>query len=594
MNKENKRKSLFFTLSATFLLIILALLCFVPTSLVVYASTEDDVSTYADVNVDDISTRFEIYKSNDVINNIPSGVTYYDASLSNDSNNNTLGNDYWSWSAGANVMNNDINKVVFTLNLKYTGSLAPLPLGICLYRANKDTNTSSCLLELQSVRGSSMEYIYIKQHSFGSETIGYPVDDNFKWESSSVAGGFTGLGYRIQSLGDSCPFYGVTNKQLHIIVDTEYLTDTYFLSFYINNGDQVYRVDSKIVSVYDIVSQMKDRDELSYLNEENQARANELLTDGTIRKIQVSWLERIGNTPFARKRYDWVEIPVTTDVISPADVIDKLDIDTFAVGQSSCQYFKEDTNTGIFNAYYLKNVWLSSKDSNGHSMNLFLDINVSYQDYYRPFVQDGIFTEGMYEWFWSKMIVDYPEISGIDDADLYGYFGYTSVPYTYTLNQLVYEMFDGSPNMNGVVQYFSYRDDLSYDSYMKLLDDYNYGWLSKAWNSVVGFIAGSKYPADHYFFYVNGEKDNAFIGENGADDIYDNSGAFSNGVENVVEDITNGLEIIFDNPLSRYLALGIGIFIVTWFMMFFFTSFFKVKKARQEYKNARRRRKGKG
>lgn len=59
-------------------MIILALLCVVPTSLVVYASTEDDVSTYADVNVDDVTTRCEIYNSSDVINSIPSDVAYYD------------------------------------------------------------------------------------------------------------------------------------------------------------------------------------------------------------------------------------------------------------------------------------------------------------------------------------------------------------------------------------------------------------------------------------------------------------------------------------------------------------------------------------
>lgn len=155
----------------------------------------------------------------------------------------------------------------------------------------------------------------------------------------------------------------------------------------------------------------------------------------------------------------------------------------------------------------------------------------------------------MYEWFWSTMIVKYPEISGIDDGDLYGYFGYTSVPYTYTLNQLIYELFDGSPNMDGVVRYFSYREDLDYDSYIKLLNDYQYGWLSKAWNTVAGFLSGSKYPADHYFFYCDGEEDNAFIGENGADDAYDNSSALVNKAEDVIEAVST----FFSTELSKYI-----------------------------------------
>lgn len=192
MNKENKRKSLFFTLFATFLLIIMALLCVVPTSSVVYASAEEDISVQSDVSTNDVRSRYKTYTPDYVTSNICLDTQYYDSSVVNDTNNGILKDDVYSWSNGANVMNNNINEMVFTLNLR----------------------------------------------------------------------------------------------------------------------------------------------NLSFLG-----------------------------------------------------------IETFAVGQSSCQYFKEDTSTGIFNAYYLKNVWLSSKDANGSSMNLFLDINVSYKDFYYPFVRDGIFTQ---------------------------------------------------------------------------------------------------------------------------------------------------------------------------------------------------------
>lgn len=125
---------------------------------------------------------------------------------------------------------------------------------------------------------------------------------------------------------------------------------------------------------------------------------------------------------------------------------------------------------------------------------------------------------------------------------------------------------------------------------MKLLNDYEYGWLAKAWNTVAGFVSGSNYPADHYFFYVDGQQDNVFIGNNGGDDAYDNGSAITNGVKNVVEGIGEGLGVIFNNPVTRWIVLGIGIFIVSWLLLLFLRSFFKVKKEHQEYKNAKRRR----
>lgn len=606
--KEEKKKRISLLFLSIFLAIMLVLSFLAPPLSRFGVSAEAEIATQADVSTDDVTTRFKTYNKEDITQNIPQ-TQYYDTTLTNDSNSNVLSDEWFSWSAGANVMNNNINQIVFTLNLENSlfsddDLYLRKYMFATLKKASKDTNTSEDVLSLCFYITSSMVAVYIKQSKLSSETIGLYTQNEFAGSdligsnvSDSLLSGYVLVAGYVRDSTTYVPFYGDVEKQLHFVVETSFLTDSYFMtldySFVSKTASTSVSgaIDSKIVGVYDILKQMDEKHELEYLSEEMQEEAQRVLTDETIKKIQVSWLEQIGDTPFATKQYDWVEVSVVSNKISPADVAVALDKDSFAVGQSSCQYFQEDTDTGIFNAYYLKNVWLSSKDANGHSMNLFLDINVSYKDYYKKFVDDGIFTRGMYEWFWSTMIVDYPEISGIDDENLYGYFGYTSVPYTYTLNQLVYEMFDGSPNMDGVVRYFSYRDNLSYSSYMKLLDDYDYGWLSKAWNTVAGFVAGQEYPADHYFFYVDGEQDNAFIGNNGADDAYDNGSALANGVKDVVEDIAEGLSIIFDNPLTKYLALIILLFFVTWFILFFFRGIFKVKKAKQEYKNAKRKRK---
>ncbi len=609
MNKENIKNKRFFTLLAIFFAVILSAMCILPTGVVTFASAEENISTQSDVDVNDVFTRYQEYSSSDIISNIPTDIAYYDGSLTNDENNNTLSNGSFHWTSGANVMNNDIGKLVFTLNMDTTDyeycstSASNATAGITdkyfvnLYRASKDTNSSEQLLSITwgIVELDSLVYqltigSYIEQSTFSSESIGF--GDLVANSSNSDNGLFYFKIYTKKSSVPSSakyfPFYGDTSKQLHIVIDTEYLTDTYFLSFgKYDDNKETNRIDSKIVSVYDIVKQMQERDELDYLNEDQQARATELLTDATIKKIQVSWLEEIEGTPFATKHYDWVEIPVASNMVSPSDVATTLGKESFAVGSSMCQYFKEDSATGIYNAYYLKNIWLSSKDANGNSMNLFLDINKSYKDYYYPFLRDGIFTQGMYEWFWSTMITKYPQISNIDDSELYGYFGYTSVPYTYTLSQLVYEMFDGSPNMDGVVRYFSYRDNLSYESYMKLLDDYDYGWLSKAWNTIAGFIAGCNYPADHYFFYCDGTQDNAFIAENGAEDINDNKSSFIHGVEDVFESIGG----LFDSSTFRWIIIVLGIVVVLWITISLFGKLFSTNNSHYTKSSKRKRKK---
>lgn len=637
MNIENKRKHLFFAFSITILSLLLLIFSAVPTTSITSTNADENITTLSDVSTSDVRTRYlyywQDYQINEVQENLPDN-QYYDISLSNDANNNILSDSIYAWSNGVNVLNNDVSKLIFRLNLTNTEYLDD-PYKVYygefyfdLYKVNKDGSTATRVLSLLYLSGFSNDsegfesWVGIKQNSFSSERFGlcggnYDLirsDDDFMYTSYFSKSDFCSdminkagytpvmcsIGYTEDTSGQ-LPFWGDVSKHLYFVVDNVDSTSSYFIKMNyglvsFNSGSLTTTkcespLCSRMSSIYNVVNEMNERHELSNLTEEMQAEALRIITDSTTEKIKVSWLERIGDTPFAQKKYDYIEIPVINNTISPSDVVTALGLETLAVGQSSCQYFKYDSTTDTYNAYYLKNVWLSSKDSNGNSMNLFLDINKSYYDYYYPFVRDGIFTNGMYEWFWSTMVVAYPEISGVDDGNLYGYFGYTSVPYTYTLNQLIYEMFDGSPNMDGVVRYFSYRENLEYSSYRRLLDEYGYGWLEKGWNAVAGFVVGSKYPADHYFFYCDGDEDNAFIGQNGADDIYDNNGAFANGVEDVVEDITNGLKTIFDNDPTKWLALGLGIIVLTWFLMFFFVSIFKIMKARQEYKNSKRHRK---
>ncbi len=353
--------------------------------------------------------------------------------------------------------------------------------------------------------------------------------------------------YKGQTTNINLPFYGEDYKFFYLIVsglnsDDKY--SDYYIDFTCDDGvsnisvDYASPISSSIASIYSVSEDMYEREHFNSdfcdVDENVQKQIIDIVKNGKLREVQVSYLVQIGNTPFAKKVSTFVKVPVTFNTIKPSDVAQALGLESLSVGQSPCSYFVLDSS-GVYNAYYLKNVWISSKDANGNSLNYFLDINKSYKEFYDPFVVDGIFTKGMYEWLWSSIINAYPVVADIPDGQLYGYFGYCVVPYTYSLNQLVYELFDGIANMNGILYHFSYRQNLTYDNYTKLLNEYQYGWLEKSWYSVAGFVSGSEYPADHYFFYCDGKQDNAYFAHNGASDITDNHGALYNSVEGVIE-----------------------------------------------------------
>ena len=113
----------------------------------------------------------------------------------------------------------------------------------------------------------------------------------------------------------------------------------------------------------------------------------------------------------------------------------------------------------------------------------------------------------------------------------------------------------------------------------------------------VGFVSGGGYPANHYFFYADGTQEDGFIGENGADDVYDDDGAGSNMVEGWFDKIKNSkakkaLSII----LKVVLAVS-GVVFLVWFVAWIRSLILKNRTANEHYKTAKsknkKKRKGK-
>ena len=620
IEKKTKNKTLLYV-AISFVVLVFSMLFFAITpTMSVYASSSSSV---------DVREQYSAVKSQTVYENSVQDKQYADASATNDTKTYNSSDDIYSFGSGANIFNHSMEKLIYRLELTNANNEKVDNTAIYkfdLYRCSDDgvsaTNTISLMFIHYYSKSDNHTYMVggIRRNVFTTETIGLSGYGRNAYDDTHISEDTLSRFYGVQYVRDNgyelIYFNGSyeANSQLQMFAGTDnrqfiYLTlepiDKYTRYFVRLNYDfsstQTWleglveksirnKIDSPIASIYDVVNNMSMRGHLGSLTTRIQAQAKQLLNLGEVKEIQVSYLEQIGNTPFATKKYAYVEVPVRSGVVEPVDVASALGMSNLNIMQTSCMYFKQDPYSQVYNAYYLKNVWLSSKDANGHSANYFLDINLSYRDYYHKLVEDDVMTQGMYEWLWNSMLTSYTELTTYDDSEIYGYFGYVVIPDVSSINSLWNDLFNGGKSFDGVIKSFEYKQaNISLKAYNKLLTEYGYNWLSKAWNDFMSFFKSDGASANHYFFYVDGLKDNSFIAENGADDINDNGGAMQNGVEDAVEDVVGAVGKLFENDWVKYIAGIIGLFLVAWLVIFLTTKFFNMKTARQQFENTKKR-----
>ena len=290
-------------------------------------------------------------------------------------------------------------------------------------------------------------------------------------------------------------------------------------------------IDSSIRSIYTVLQGM---DDAGYLEGSVfEERGSEILANALCQSVKIKYLEQIEGTPFAKMIEKRVDIPVIDSVVRVRDVCTALNVDTIDCLGSNCLSFRYDATTDTYVAYYLKNVWLRSITTDGNYMDYYLDINLSYQDYYYQFVEDGVFTNDLYEWIFStQMMTKYPALEGYLYSEVYGYFGMAVVPNTHTLDSAFATMFDIDVSQTGIIKSFSFDQNLSFDAYQKLLSDYQYSWLSKVWEGIWGTVTGDT-AATHYLFFSEPGVDRGHIGEGGQEDGEDTSGVVGGAIEEV-------------------------------------------------------------
>ncbi len=282
--------------------------------------------------------------------------------------------------------------------------------------------------------------------------------------------------------------------------------------------------------------------------------ANRILAVENTQRVRVKYLTEIAGTPYATHNYAYVNVPVLQETIYINDVEEELDISLRKCLDSNAYCFQKTTdNDGdVYELHYLKNVWLRSVTVDGNYLDYFLDINESYKEMYRPYVNAEILSDDIYEWIFStQMINKFPALQNYRFNEIYGYFGLVVVPETYTLNSALKVMFDVETSKIGVISNFVFERMLPYNGYQQLLSEYNYGFLSKVWSEVVGFYSGSEHRATYYVVYSEPGTENALIGEGGQTNAEDPGSIIDNEIVKptgkIIGNAWHGIIGFFDN-----------------------------------------------
>lgn len=562
---------------------------------------------------------------------------YREAGVTNNVVQYGLSNNVFSFSSGASVMKNDLNTLVFQFNLdnpnyeSYLGHGSSkeydnaLIVFFDVYSCSKDGTSASLAMEFaySSVATSTSggDLYGLRRFQYGTEKVGLVdcyngVDKGNDFsdvasillDNSLIQTSIGNSDVDFQYLGasnatTSMRWVGKNEKHVNFALTTSSAYTRYFVRAQVlfqmddvmlcGSGTSFSCIDSSVVSVADVLGNMQQKDGFGSLSSTKQTEAEKILTEGSYETVQIQYLKRIGETPFAESVTEYVSVPVVNQVIKPQDVATSLGVATLAVMQSACESFTYDSKDNIYRAKYLKSVWLSAKTADGNNKDYFLDCNVSYKDYYHQLVDDGIFDEGAYEWLLNRIFDKFPDVynAGITADNLYGYFGYVVMPETHTINEWLFDMFDGGQShFEGTVDQFCTQQQLEWDSYKKLLDDYEYTWLEKAWNAVAGFVQGSDYNAYHYFFYVDSGITEAFIANNGASSIYDNMSHFGITTKEAVEDIADAISDLWlqYQEILQVVLGGIGIFVLLFAFFSISTKTFRLKSAINRFKASRK------
>lgn len=277
----------------------------------------------------------------------------------------------------------------------------------------------------------------------------------------------------------------------------------------LNDGYRSGELTSSVRSVYSVVSNINAAGamEKEFDDAEDLAIAQEILANGSVQTVNVQYLEDIEDTYLAKKKVATISIPVDDNKIALDDVASALGKQSMVCQTAHVSGFKHDTEAELWIAEYYSAVWLRVKavDGDVHVNDMFLDINLSYEEYFGKLsselkAADGT---GLYEYMFNQLVGEYPVLEGMDPYDVHGYFGVVWVPNRNdlsSLNTVAAELFNITTEETGFITSFNTPVAITYDQHTKLMSEYNYNWLAATWDKVLDFTSGKQTTARFYCF----------------------------------------------------------------------------------------------
>lgn len=292
-------------------------------------------------------------------------------------------------------------------------------------------------------------------------------------------------------------------------------------------------------SLYGKFSSMKSLGVLSEkLSGNAYEYADKVVNNREKKNITVKYLTQIADTPFATMKTESAEVYAINGEITRDDVAAALGRTTFDCIGSYCNGFNVEGST--YTATYFKGKYLKARTVDGNEDTIYLDINNSYKDFYKPFVELGLMDAGAFETTFSERVyAPYKEkLAGYSPATIHGYFAFTVIPKSYTLNAAFADIFNVGACKAGAVYGLDYGVSLTPAKYQTLLDDFHYSYLTRVWNGFMDLLNQGADNANVYVMYVRPEDDTTFINESGSDDPDDNSGAIGNLFNDTIGAVT--------------------------------------------------------
>ena len=276
-------------------------------------------------------------------------------------------------------------------------------------------------------------------------------------------------------------------------------------------------------------------------SEETLAYANTVLGKLVNKEITISYLQQIGSSPFATMVDAKITVPVMNDKVAYDDVLEALNVDTLNLLGATVNAIEFDGNSSYV-VRYLSSVKVEAKTTDGNLKDYFLRLEKSLDGYYRQYVEDGVFEEALIEYMLNDAKLRYPVLTGYEAYEIYGLWGYVVVPETNSFNSLFVDVFNKPTNFSGTYFHFASHDFLSLSEYNTLLETYNYGWITRVWESMKEYMVGDwTHECTHYLFYADPKYQEVNIGENGGD-LGETGGAIQETVKDGVEEIRNSIE----------------------------------------------------